>query len=218
MLRKENIRVKIAKRAAAELHNGEIVNLGVGIPTLIPDFLGDKKVYLHSENGLLGIGPTPPEDERDMNLISASKEPITMDLGASLFDSSISFNMIRGGHIDVAIMGALQIDQTGEVANWAVPEGTILGVGGAMDLMAGAKKIIIASTHLAKNGKSKLVKKLTYPSSSKRKVEMVITEHGVFEFHDGKMILTEMTSNLSIEQLKEITEAEFDLSDKLKLD
>ncbi|WP_044746966.1 3-oxoacid CoA-transferase subunit B [Bacillus alveayuensis] len=209
-----DIRIKIAKRAAAELEDGEIVNLGVGIPTLIPDFLGNKKLYLHSENGILGVGPTPPDHEIDMDLISASKKPITMELGASLFDSADSFGMIRGGHIDVAVMGALQVDQTGEVANWAVPGETILGVGGAMDLMAGAKKIIITCTHLSKKGEPKLVKKLTYPSSGKRKVEKVITEHAVFEFHDEKMILTEIISDISIEQLKMITEAEFIISEE----
>nr|WP_154649493.1 3-oxoacid CoA-transferase subunit B [Calidifontibacillus oryziterrae] len=204
-------RIKIAKRVAEELVEGEIVNLGVGIPTLIPDFLGEKKVYLQSENGLLGMGPTPAEVDVDMDLISASKKPITFDVGASLFDSSDSFLMIRGGHIDVAVLGALQVDESGEVANWAVPGETILGVGGAMDLVAGAKRMIIASTHCSKDGSPKLVKKLTFPSSGNRRADMVITEHAVFKFREGKMYLVEIISNISIEELRDITEASFEV-------
>ncbi len=203
------LRVKVAKRVAEELNDGDIINLGVGIPTLIPDYLGDKKVYLHSENGLLGMGPTPPEDEINMDLISASKKPITMDIGASLFDSSDSFVMIRGGHIDMAILGALQIDETGEIANWAIPGKTILGVGGAMDLVAGAKKIIIASSHQAKDGSPKFVKKLSFPSSGARKVDMLVTEHAVFKFKDGGCELVEILSDISVEELRDITDANF---------
>ena len=203
------LRVKVAKRVAEELNDGDIINLGVGIPTLIPDYLGDKKVYLHSENGLLGMGPTPPEDEINMDLISASKKPITMDIGASLFDSSDSFVMIRGGHIDMAVLGALQIDETGEIANWAIPGKTILGVGGAMDLVAGAKKIIIASSHQAKDGSPKFLKKLTFPSSGARKVDMLVTEHAVFKFKDGGCELVEILSDISVEELRDITDANF---------
>src|SRR5699024_11033959 len=134
------------------------------------------------ENGLLGIGPTPDEEQINMDLISAGKKPITMDEGASLFDSSDSFAMIRGGHVDVAVLGALQVDRYGEIANWAVPGKTILGVGGAMDLVAGVKKIIISSTHLSKSGESKLVDKLTFPSSGVRKADMLVTQHAVFKF------------------------------------
>lgn len=202
-------RIKIAKRVADELKEGQVVNLGVGIPTLVPDYLGDKKVYFQTENGLLGMGPTPTEDNVDMDLLSASKKPVTMDMGASLFDSSDSFLMIRGGHIDVAVLGALQVDETGEVANWAVPGEDILGVGGAMDLVAGARKMIIASTHLSRDGSSKLVKKLTYPSSGKRKADLIITEHAVFVFKDEKMYLVEILSDLTVEQLRESTDAKF---------
>ncbi|OLO28658.1 succinyl-CoA--3-ketoacid-CoA transferase [Alkalihalophilus pseudofirmus] len=208
-------RIKIAKRVAQELKNGQIVNLGVGIPTLIPDYLDEKEVFLHSENGVLGIGPTPPEDEIDMDLISASKKPITMKKGASLFDSAQSFAMIRGGHIDVAVLGALQVDETGEIANWAVPGKDILGVGGAMDLVTGAKEIILALTHLSKGNASKLVRELSYPSSGFRKVNMVITEKAVFRFHEGKMILVEIDPEISVEELREITDARFEVSENL---
>ncbi|OZU88112.1 succinyl-CoA--3-ketoacid-CoA transferase [Virgibacillus indicus] len=208
-------RIKIAKRVAQELSDGEVINLGVGIPTLIPDYLGDKKVYLQSENGLLGMGPTPDEENINMDLISASKKPITMDTGASLFDSSDSFVMIRGGHVDLAVMGALQVDQYGEIANWAVPGKTILGVGGAMDLVAGAKRIIIASRHLAKDGSPKLVKELTFPSSGVRKADMLITEHAVFKFTEKGTELIEILSDLTVNELKEITGAEFLYSTQL---
>lgn len=202
-------RIKISKRIIEEFKEGETVNLGVGIPTLIPDYLGDKKLYLQSENGLLGIGPTPPDEEINMELISASKKPITMDLGASLFDSSDSFAMIRGGHINVAVLGALQVDETGEIANWAVPGATILGVGGAMDLVAGAQRIIIATLHNAKNGEPKIVEKLTFPSSGVRKADMIVTEHAVFKFKDNKMELVEILSDVTLDELKEITGAKF---------
>ncbi|PKR77888.1 succinyl-CoA--3-ketoacid-CoA transferase [Halalkalibacillus sediminis] len=208
-------RVKIAKRVAEELKNGEVINLGVGIPTLIPDYLSDKKVYLHSENGLLGMGPTPPENEQDMDLISASKKPITMEKGASLFDSSNSFVMIRGGHVDTAVLGALQVDETGEIANWAIPGKTILGVGGAMDLVAGAKQIIIASSHLSKNDEPKLVKELTFPRSGVRKADMLVTEHAVFKFQNNQCELIEILSDISLEELKEITDANFIYNEKI---
>jgi 3-oxoacid CoA-transferase B subunit len=210
-------RITIAKRVAQELNEDEIVNLGVGIPTLIPDYLGDKKVYLQSENGLLGMGSTPSDEDIDMDLISASKKPVSMDIGSSLFDSSDSFLMIRGGHIDTAVLGALQVDQTGEVANWAVPGETILGVGGAMDLVAGAKRMIIASMHLSKGGSPKIVKKLSFPSSGVRKADMVVTEHAVFKFIEEKMYLVELLSGVSVEELREITDAQFYLPEKTKI-
>lgn len=206
---KQSDRVKIAKRIVQELKEGQFVNLGVGIPTLIPDYLEDKHLILQSENGLLGMGPTPPLEEVNMDLISASKAPITMEVGASLFDSASSFAMIRGGHIDVAVLGVLQVDQTGEIANWAVPGQTILGVGGAMDLVAGAKKIIVATSHSSKTGEAKLVKTLTFPTSGIRKADLVVTEHAVFKFEENQMKLVEVLSDLTIPQLLEITDAEF---------
>ena len=208
-------RIKIAKRIVQELKQGQVVNLGVGIPTLIPDYLGEKKLVLQSENGLLGMGPTPSAEDVNMDLISASKEPITMEIGASLFDSSNSFAMIRGGHIDVAVLGVLQVDQTGEIANWAVPGQTILGVGGAMDLVAGANEIIVATVHTSKNGEPKLVKELTFPSSGIRKADLVVSEHAVFKFEEGTMKLVEILSDVTIEQLKELTGAEFEYNSEI---
>lgn len=210
-------RSRIARRAAKELHAGQVVNLGVGIPTMIPDYLeSNQNVYLQSENGLLGMGPTPPAAEVDMDLISASKQPITMVEGAALFDSAASFGMIRGGHVDVAVMGALQVSETGEIANWAIPGENILGVGGAMDLVAGAKRLIITLTHQTKSGEAKLVQKLTCPVSGVRRADMAMTEYAVFTFCDGRMVLEEIAPDITVERLREITVARFVVSNALQ--
>ncbi|SEA32594.1 3-oxoacid CoA-transferase/3-oxoacid CoA-transferase subunit B [Thalassobacillus cyri] len=206
------IRLKIAKKVSELLVEGNVVNLGIGIPTLIPDCIGDKNVYLQSENGILGMGATPADEETDMDLISANKQPVSLNKGASIFDSADSFSMIRGGHIDLAVLGALQVDETGEIANWAIPGKAILGVGGAMDLVMGAQKIIIATTHLTKDGNPKIVNKLTYPSSGKRKVDMIVTEHALFKFISSKMYLMEVLSDISFEELKQITPASYEIS------
>ncbi|ALC90310.1 acetate CoA-transferase [Bacillus sp. FJAT-18017] len=208
---------RIAKRVAMELKKGEIVNLGVGIPTLIPNYLmEDQGVYLHSENGILGMGPPPVPDEKDMDCISASKHPVTLDPGASIFSSVDSFGMIRGGHIDVVVLGALQVSEKGQVANWAVPGSDILGVGGAMDLVPGAKRIIVAMTHLSKGGTPKLVKELDYPVTGSKCAQMIVTELGVFIVNDEEMQLIEIADGISIEELRKKTGAEFSISDSLK--
>jgi 3-oxoacid CoA-transferase B subunit len=210
-------RVRIAKRIATELQEGDVVNLGVGIPTLIQNYLKpDSGVYLQSENGLLGMGPTPPKEEIDMDLISASKHPITLGLGSSIFSSSDSFVMIRGGHIDIAVLGALQVSGTGEIANWAVPGEDILGVGGAMDLVASAKKIIIAITHVTKENRPKIVKNLTYPISGIRSADMIVTEKAVFTIENGTLLLQEIAEDSSIEEIRKFTEADFAISETLK--
>ncbi|EKN70532.1 acyl CoA:acetate/3-ketoacid CoA transferase, beta subunit [Neobacillus bataviensis LMG 21833] len=215
--KQETNRIRIAKRIAMELREGTVVNLGVGIPTLIQNYLSpDSKVYLQSENGLLGMGPTPPKEEIDMDLISASKHPITLGEGASIFSSSDSFVMIRGGHVDTAVMGALQVSETGEIANWAVPGQDILGVGGAMDLVASAKKIIIAISHVAKDQSPKIVKKLTYPTSGIRTAEMIVTEKAVFRIENGKMRLDEIAEDSSLDEIRKLTGAEFFVSENLK--
>jgi 3-oxoacid CoA-transferase B subunit len=193
----------IAKRIAEELEDGQIVNLGVGIPTLITSYLGDKKVYLQSENGLLGMGPPPSEENLDIDLISAGKEPVTYLKGASFFNSADSFALIRGGHVDVAVLGILQVDIHGEIANWAVPNQPILGVGGAMDLVTGAKKVIVAATLFAKDGTSKLVKELSYKSSGVRRVELFVSDYAVFKFTDEGVKVIEMIEDISIEELSE---------------
>ncbi|MFC4025290.1 3-oxoacid CoA-transferase subunit B [Oceanobacillus longus] len=202
-------KVIIAKRIAEELEEGSIVNLGVGIPTKIPDYLDGKNVHLHSENGLIGIGPKPSKENLNMDLISASKNPITMEKGAAIFDSASSFAMIRGGHIDVAVLGILQVDKFGEISNWSIPGEPILGVGGAIDLIAGANKIYLASIHQSKYGEPKLIEKLTYPSSGVRRADKLFTEHAVFRFTEEGPELIEIISDISLEELFEITGTDF---------
>lgn len=210
-------RERIAKRIALELERGMVVNLGVGIPTLIQDFLpNDHGVFLQSENGILGMGPTPAKEDLDMDLISASKHPVTLDVGASIFSSADSFAMIRGGHIDVAVLGALQVSEKGEIANWAIPGEDILGVGGAMDLVANAKKIIVAITHVSKDRKPKILEHLTYPTSGIRSAEKIVTEKAVFAIADGKMFLLEIAKDSSLEEIERYTGANFEVAKDLK--
>jgi 3-oxoacid CoA-transferase B subunit len=210
-------RIRIAKRIALEFESRMIVNLGVGIPTLIQNYLKPNHgIFIQSENGILGMGPTPAPEDLDMDLISASKQPITLDAGASIFSSSDSFAMIRGGHIDIAVMGALQVSEKGEIANWAVPGLDILGVGGAMDLVASAKKIIIAITHVTKEGKPKIVKELTYPTSGIRYADKIVTEKAVFGIANGRMFLQEIAADSSIEDIRQFTGADFEVIPDLK--
>ena len=200
----------IAKRAGLALEDGDIVNLGIGIPTLVADFVPEGiKVYLHSENGILGVGPTPQPVEIDKNLVNAGKLPVTVEDGASFFDSASSFAMIRGGHVDVSILGVLQVDEKGRVANWAVPGKSVLGVGGAMDLLEGSRKVIVTTLHTTKEGESKIVKELQYPITSLRKVDLIITELAVFEVDEEGLVLIEVLPGQTIESVKANTDARF---------
>ncbi|MER2030184.1 MAG: 3-oxoacid CoA-transferase subunit B [Solibacillus sp.] len=208
-------RAVIAKRIAQELQDGQIVNLGIGIPTLVTSYIEEKDVYLQSENGLLGMGPPPSESRIDADLISAGKEPVTITKDASFFSSADSFAMIRGGHIDVAVLGILQVNRFGEIANWSVPGQPILGVGGAMDLVVGAKKVIAAATLFTKHGEPKIVESLTYPRSGIRRIEMLVTEYAVFEFEDEKVIVKELLGDLTIAQLQDRLKIQLDMGVKL---
>lgn len=200
----------IAKRAGLALEDGDIVNLGIGIPTLVADYVPEGiKVYLHSENGILGVGPTPQPDKVDKNLVNAGKLPVTVEQGASFFDSASSFAMIRGGHVDVSILGVLQVDENGRVANWAVPGKSVLGVGGAMDLLEGSRKVIVTTLHTTKEGESKIVKELQYPVTSLRKVDLIITELAVFEVDEEGLVLIELSTGQTIESVKSKTDASF---------
>ncbi|HSK04797.1 MAG TPA: 3-oxoacid CoA-transferase subunit B [Kofleriaceae bacterium] len=171
----------MARRAAREIPSGSIVNLGIGLPTQVADYLPEGHAWLHSENGLLGMGPFPFEGEEDPNLINAGKQTVTALPGASTFDSATSFAMIRGGHVDLAIMGAMQVSAAGDLANWAVPNGKIMGIGGAMDLASGCRRLIAMMQHTTKKGEHKLVARCDYPLTAARIVSLVITELGVFE-------------------------------------
>lgn len=211
-----NIKLKIAARAAKEIKDGAIVNLGIGIPTLVAEFLPeDKEVFLHTENGLLGVGPAPLSNEVDSEIINAGKLPVTAKTGSSYFSSSDSFAMIRGGHVDIAILGALQVAENGDIANWAVPGKDILGVGGAMDLVAGSKEVIVTTIHCSKNGEPKIVKTCDYPITAKNVVKTIITEYAVFRIIDGKMVLEELAEGMTEAQLKDITPAEYSVSPSL---
>ncbi|MEX2460773.1 MAG: 3-oxoacid CoA-transferase subunit B [Paenibacillaceae bacterium] len=206
----------IASRIAKELGNGDIVNLGIGIPTMVIDFLPeDTTVFIHSENGILGVGPAPALADIDPNLVNAGKQPVSVLPGAVFFDSASSFAMIRGGHIDVSILGALQIDEKGRIANWAVPGKSVLGVGGAMDLIEGSKKVIVATTHCTKEGQPKLLKKTQYPLTSFRKVDLIVTELAVFEVIDEGLLLIEAAPSVTLEELYEKTEAAFQIRGEL---
>jgi 3-oxoacid CoA-transferase B subunit len=188
-----DLKARIAARAAEELHPGEVVNLGIGIPNLIPGFLGpDTSVVLHTENGLLGVGPRPGDGELDPDLIDAAKQPITALPGAAYFDSATSFAMIRGGHVDVAVLGALEVSGEGDIANWAVPGKDVLGVGGAMDLVVGARRVIVTMTSTSSRGEPKVVERCTYPLTAAGAVDVVVTELSVFRRIDGALHLTEL--------------------------
>jgi 3-oxoacid CoA-transferase B subunit len=200
----------IASRAARELRSGEVVNLGIGVPNLIPGFLGpDTDVFLHTENGLLGVGPRPGEAALDPDLIDAAKRPVTALPGASYFDSAQSFAMIRGGHVDVAVLGALQVSGGGDIANWAVPGRDVLGVGGAMDLVVGAKRVIVTMTSTTSGGEPKLVPACTYPLTAAQAADVVVTELAVFRCTDGSLRLTELLDGASLEDVAGVTSAPY---------
>ncbi len=171
----------MARRAAREIPEGSIVNLGIGLPTQVADYLPEGHAWLHSENGLLGMGPFPYEGDEDPNLINAGKQTVTVLPGGSTFDSAFSFGMIRGGHVDLAIMGAMQVSAGGDLANWAVPGGKVMGIGGAMDLASGARRIITMMQHVTKKQEHKLVPRCDYPLTATKTVSLVITDLGVFE-------------------------------------
>jgi 3-oxoacid CoA-transferase len=200
----------IAARAARELRPGEIVNLGIGIPNLIPVFLGpENEVFLHTENGLLGVGPRPDDADCDADLIDAAKRPVTALPGAAYFDSASSFAMIRGGHVDVAVLGALQVNAGGDIANWAVPGKDVLGVGGAMDLVVGARRVIVTMTATTSSGEAKVVAECAYPLTARGAADVIVTELSVFRVRDGRLALTELLSDASVEDITAVTGAPF---------
>lgn len=203
----------IVKRAAKEVKDGMYINLGIGIPTLIADEIEKMglEVFLQSENGLLGIGAYPTIDEVCADLINAGKETVTAVKGASFFDSAESFAMIRGGHIDLAILGAMEVSQNGDLANYMIPGKLVKGMGGAMDLVSGAKSIVVVMEHTNKYGESKVKKTCTLPLTGKNVVNKLITELGVFEFKDGGMQLVELMEGVSLEKVQEKTEASFEV-------
>ncbi|HEY6075897.1 MAG TPA: 3-oxoacid CoA-transferase subunit B, partial [Gaiella sp.] len=193
-----------------ELRPGEVVNLGIGIPNLIPGFLGpESNVVLHTENGLLGVGPRPSDDEIDPDLIDAAKLPVTALPGAAYFDSAQSFAMIRGGHIDVAVLGALEVSAGGDIANWAVPGRDVLGVGGAMDLVVGARRVIVTMTARSSRGEPKVVASCSYPLTAAGAADVIVTELSVFRIRDGELRLTELLGEATVDDVAAVTGAPF---------
>ena len=206
----------IAARVAKELKDGDVVNLGIGLPTLVPNHLGaDVNLILQSENGFVGLGNTPAEGEEDMDITNAGGKPAGIIPGGAFFDSATSFLIIRGGHVDATILGALQVDEKGNIANWIIPGKMVPGMGGAMDLVVGAKKVIVAMEHTNK-GKHKILKECELPLTAQGVVDLIVTEMGVMEVTDEGLVLTEYNREFTVEQIKESTGCPLIISENLK--
>jgi 3-oxoacid CoA-transferase len=206
----------MAQRALQELRRGDVVNLGIGIPTLVADLItADAGIVLHTENGMLGVGPTPTDGGALDYPVNAGKVPVTALPGASYFDSADSFAMIRGGHVDVAIMGGLQVDARANLANWAVPGKPLLGVGGAMDLAIGASRLIVMMMHTESDGTSKLVQECTLPLTARGVVDLLITDLGVFGFPEARLTLLELLPGVSLDDVRAKTAAHFEVASEV---
>lgn len=214
---KYQVKELIAKRVAKELKDGDVVNLGIGLPTMVANYIPENMdVTLQSENGFVGLGPTPAEGKEEKDLVNAGGLPVTIKPDGAFFDSAMSFAIIRGGHVDATVLGALQVDEKGNLANWMIPGKMVPGMGGAMDLVTGAKKVIVAMTHTAK-GKAKILKECKLPLTAAGQVDFIITEMGVMEVTDKGLVLKEIGPEVTVEDVKAATEADLIIADDLKL-
>lgn len=213
---KKQTQAFIAKRVAQELKDGDVVNLGIGLPTKVANYVPeDMDVTFQSENGFVGLGPAPEEGKEDKDIVNAGGQYVTIKEGGMFFDSATSFGIIRGGHVDATVLGALQVDQKGNLANWMIPGKMVPGMGGAMDLVVGAKKVIVAMEHTVK-GNPKILKECNLPLTAAGEVDLIITEMGVMEVTDNGLVLTEINPEYTVEDVKNATEADFTVADNLK--
>lgn len=214
---KEMIQQFIAKRVAKELKDGDVVNLGIGLPTLVANYVNDGKVItFQSENGFVGLGPTPTEEQFDPFITNAGAKPVTILPGGAFFDSAMSFGIIRGGHVDLTVLGALQVDAKGNIANYMIPGKMVPGMGGAMDLISGAKKVVVAMEHTAK-GSLKILNDCSLPLTAVNQVNLIVTEMGVIEVSESGLILKEINPEFTVEEVQKFTEPKLIISEQLKM-
>jgi 3-oxoacid CoA-transferase B subunit len=213
---KNELRTLVAKRVAKELKTGDLVNLGIGMPTLVTNFIStDQHIIFQSENGMVGIDASPSSGEEDWDLTNAGGQPITAISGAAYFDSATSFQIIRGGHVDITILGALEVDEKGNLANWIIPNKMVAGMGGAMDLVNGAKKVIIMMDHCNKNGEAKILPKCRLPLTAANQVNLIVTELAVIEISEEGLVLKEIAGHTSVEEVQDKTEAKLIIASDL---